>query len=184
MRRKCDMPFKMLKIQMNGDVFACPQGQLLANLYTTGPMDIWNSPRMLELREQLDTENYDEMCRKCTIVQDFKDEQPERGDEQPEREDAQPERMVQLLTRQIAEQNRQIAEKDGQIAAQNRQIAVHHRQIAEKEGRIDEKDWQIAAQNRRIDDMLHSMSWRLTRPVRYMGTLWNTMITSFRRRQT
>jgi radical SAM protein with 4Fe4S-binding SPASM domain len=74
MRRRCDMPFKMLKIQMNGDVFACSQGQPVTNLFNTEPSEIWNSPRMQKLREQLDTENYDAMCKKCPLVQNFGDE--------------------------------------------------------------------------------------------------------------
>jgi len=65
----------MLKIQMNGDVFACCQGQPVTNLSNTDPLDIWNSPRMLELREQLDSENYDALCRRCTLVQNCAEEQ-------------------------------------------------------------------------------------------------------------
>lgn len=71
MRKKCDQPFKMLKIQMNGEVFACSQGQLIGNINDfKNPIDIWNSPRILELRASLENEEYDLMCKNCPLVQD------------------------------------------------------------------------------------------------------------------
>jgi hypothetical protein len=33
------------------------------------PIEIWNSPRILELRAQLESENYDVMCKNCPLVQ-------------------------------------------------------------------------------------------------------------------
>lgn len=77
MRRKCDMPFKMLKVQMDGQIFMCSNGQpAMINAFEVNPEDIWNSPRFLELRYQLDTEKYDAMCRVCPLVQDFGEATP------------------------------------------------------------------------------------------------------------
>jgi radical SAM protein with 4Fe4S-binding SPASM domain len=60
----------MLKIQMNGDVFACSQGQLVGNMNDyESTIEIWNSPGILELSAQLEQENYDVMCKNCPLVQ-------------------------------------------------------------------------------------------------------------------
>ncbi|MFN8370375.1 MAG: SPASM domain-containing protein [Bacteriovoracaceae bacterium] len=72
MRLKCEQPFSMIKILMNGDIYMCPQGQPAnINAYTTDPLEIWNSQRFIEIRKQLDTEQYDPMCMRCPLVQDF-----------------------------------------------------------------------------------------------------------------
>jgi radical SAM protein with 4Fe4S-binding SPASM domain len=74
MRRKCDMPFNMLKIEMDGRVYMCSSGQPAnINAFEVDPLEIWNSERFKELRYQLDTEQYDDMCLQCPLVQDFID---------------------------------------------------------------------------------------------------------------
>jgi radical SAM protein with 4Fe4S-binding SPASM domain len=79
MRRKCDMPFKIVKIQMDGQIFMCSAGQPAnLNAFDVAPDSIWNSARFIELRRQLDEETYDTMCRSCPLVQDFADDRPER----------------------------------------------------------------------------------------------------------
>ena len=75
MRRKCDMPFKLVKIQMDGRVFMCSAGQPAnINAFDVEPNGIWNSPRFLELRQQLDKEQYDPMCQICPLVQSSPDD--------------------------------------------------------------------------------------------------------------
>lgn len=77
MRRKCDMPFKIVKIQMDGQIFMCSAGQPAnLNAFEVEPESIWNSSRFVELRRQLDEETYDMMCRSCPLVQDFADDRP------------------------------------------------------------------------------------------------------------
>jgi radical SAM protein with 4Fe4S-binding SPASM domain len=80
MRRKCDMPFKMLKIQMDGSVFMCSSGQPAhINAFQTDPLEIWNSESFKKLRYQLDTEEYDPMCLQCPLVQDLHGAEPENN---------------------------------------------------------------------------------------------------------
>lgn len=77
MRRKCDMPFKIVKIQMDGQIFMCSAGQPAnLNAFEVEPDSIWNSSRFVELRRQLDEETYDAMCRSCPLVQNFADDRP------------------------------------------------------------------------------------------------------------
>jgi len=71
MRRKCEMPFTMLKIEMDGSVYMCAAGQPAnINAFEVEALDIWNSDRFRELRCQLDTEHYDAMCQACPLMQD------------------------------------------------------------------------------------------------------------------
>ncbi len=69
MHRKCDMPFKMMKIQMDGSVYMCVAGQSAnINAFEVNPLEIWNSGRFKELRYQLDTAHYDAMCLRCPLI--------------------------------------------------------------------------------------------------------------------
>lgn len=63
---KCDRPFKMLRIEMDGSVFMCPAAQPAdLNAFSTEPIEIWNSPRFREVRCRLTEEKYDAVCLDC-----------------------------------------------------------------------------------------------------------------------
>jgi len=66
-------------------------------------------------------------------------------------------RLLSAVEAQRAERDRQITERDRQITERDRQIAERDRQIAERDGRI-----QL---------MLNSRSWKLTRPLRVITRL-------------
>jgi MoaA/NifB/PqqE/SkfB family radical SAM enzyme len=63
---KCDRPFKMLRVEMDGSVFMCPAALPAdLNAFTTEPIEIWNSPRFREVRCRLTEENFDAVCLDC-----------------------------------------------------------------------------------------------------------------------
>jgi radical SAM protein with 4Fe4S-binding SPASM domain len=67
--RKCERPFTMLRIEMDGTVYMCSGAQRANfNVFDADPLAIWNSDRFKELRCQLDTEEYDEICSDCHII--------------------------------------------------------------------------------------------------------------------
>ena len=67
MASDCKQPFKQLKLQMDGKVYACSQGQNIGNINETPMEKLWNSPRILELRKNLTEETYDNQCIQCPL---------------------------------------------------------------------------------------------------------------------
>lgn len=63
----CKQPFNQLKIQMDGNVYACSQGQLVGNINRQVIEEIWNGKKILELRKRLNEDNYDAMCLNCPL---------------------------------------------------------------------------------------------------------------------
>ena len=64
------MPFKLMKVEMDGSVFMCVAGQPAnINAFEVDPLEIWNSEHFRELHYQLDTEHYDAMCQGCPLIQ-------------------------------------------------------------------------------------------------------------------
>lgn len=72
MPSECKQPFHQLKIQMDGNVYACSNGQLVGNLKFLTAEEIWNGREIKELRERLITDNYDEMCLNCPLFKNKK----------------------------------------------------------------------------------------------------------------
>lgn len=63
---KCDRPFKMLRVEMDGAVYMCPAAQPAdLNVFSTEPVEIWNAPRFREVRCRLTEEKYDAVCLDC-----------------------------------------------------------------------------------------------------------------------
>lgn len=63
---KCDRPFKMLRVEMDGTVYMCPAAQSAnLNVFETEPIEIWNSLRFRELRCHLIEENFEDGCLDC-----------------------------------------------------------------------------------------------------------------------
>ena len=62
----------------------------------------------------------------------------------------------------LLERDRQINEYSRQIADRERQIADDERQIVDRNRKIDEYKWQM-------DSLYQSTSWRVTRPLRFIG---------------
>jgi len=71
--------------------------------------------------------------------------------------------LIELQLHSDAERNGQIAECDGQIAERDGQIAERDGQIAERDGQIAERDGQIAECNGKLNLILNSISWKITR---------------------
>jgi radical SAM protein with 4Fe4S-binding SPASM domain len=67
MASRCRQPFNQLKVQMDGKVYACSQGQYIGNINNTPIEQLWNSPRILELRKSLTEEDYDQQCMACPL---------------------------------------------------------------------------------------------------------------------
>jgi radical SAM protein with 4Fe4S-binding SPASM domain len=67
--RKCDKPFTMMRIEMDGTVYMCSGIQRAdLNAFEVDPLEIWNSERFKALRYKLDNEEYDEICSNCHIL--------------------------------------------------------------------------------------------------------------------
>ena len=67
MPSECKQPFQQLKIQMDGNVYACSNGQLVGNLKFLSAEEIWNGREIKELRKRLISDDYDEMCLNCPL---------------------------------------------------------------------------------------------------------------------
>lgn len=67
MPSKCRQPFTQLKVQMDGKVFACSQGQYIGNINDYSIDEIWNGNTILELRRRLVEDDYDSMCKSCPL---------------------------------------------------------------------------------------------------------------------
>ncbi|MGE4061473.1 MAG: radical SAM protein [Sphingomonadales bacterium] len=66
---KCDRPFTMLRVAMDGSTYMCQGEQPTGlNAFDVDPVDIWNSPRFRELRGQIDRREYDSTCLDCHIL--------------------------------------------------------------------------------------------------------------------
>jgi glycosyltransferase involved in cell wall biosynthesis len=79
---------------------------------------------------------------------------------------------------QIASLNQAVAERDGQIASLNQAVAERDGQIASLNQAVAERDRQLArirneadSQFVRLEQLLHSRSWQLTRPLRAAGRI-------------
>jgi len=70
---------------------------------------------------------------------------------------------------QIASLNQAVTERDGQIASLNQAVTERDGQIASLNQAVTERDGQIASLNGSIKETLISTSWRLTRPLRWIG---------------
>jgi hypothetical protein len=62
---------------MDGNVYACSQGQLVGNLNKASIEEIWNSEKIKELRQRLTSENYDSMCFNCPLFNNKKNKNDE-----------------------------------------------------------------------------------------------------------
>jgi MoaA/NifB/PqqE/SkfB family radical SAM enzyme len=63
---KCDRPFKMMRVEMDGATYMCPAALPAGlNALTTDPIEIWNSARFREVRCRLTEEKFDEVCLDC-----------------------------------------------------------------------------------------------------------------------
>ncbi len=62
-----------------------------------------------------------------------------------------------------------VAERDEQITDLNIEVAERNKEVAQLNKDLAERDEQISRLNGVIDETLGSPSWRLTRPVRYVG---------------
>jgi uncharacterized coiled-coil protein SlyX len=90
---------------------------------------------------------------------------------------------VNELKRYAANLNQVVAERDGRIASLNRAVAECDAQIASLNRAVTECDAQIASLNRAVaerdgqitllaasrDVILNSLSWRITKPLRFVG---------------
>jgi MoaA/NifB/PqqE/SkfB family radical SAM enzyme len=66
---KCDRPFTMLRVEMDGSTYMCQCEQRTGlNAFEVDPIEIWNSSRATELRRQIDMEEYDSTCLDCHIL--------------------------------------------------------------------------------------------------------------------
>jgi radical SAM protein with 4Fe4S-binding SPASM domain len=66
---KCDRPFTMLRVEMDGSTYMCQCAQPTGlNDFDVDPIEIWNSSRARELRRQIDKEEYDSTCLDCHIL--------------------------------------------------------------------------------------------------------------------
>ena len=70
---------------------------------------------------------------------------------------------------QIASLNQAVTERDGQIANLSQTVTERDGQIASLNQAVTERDGQIASLNGSIKETLISTSWRLTRPLRWIG---------------
>ena len=63
---KCDRPFVMSKINMNGTVSMCQSDRLSGyNVNSDDPLAIWNSDSYVQLRQSIANESYRGACRDC-----------------------------------------------------------------------------------------------------------------------
>jgi radical SAM protein with 4Fe4S-binding SPASM domain len=72
----CPVPFGTASVLHNGDVLLCTQdwarNEILGNLAKASIAEIWNGPRMREIRRLVSTRRYDEVpaCRDCSLWKD------------------------------------------------------------------------------------------------------------------
>jgi radical SAM protein with 4Fe4S-binding SPASM domain len=64
---------------MDGNVYACSQGQLVGNLNKASIEEIWNSEKIKELRQRLTSENYDSMCFNCPLFNNKKNKKNKKN---------------------------------------------------------------------------------------------------------
>ena len=66
--RLCDMPWRRLSLQPNGDVYPCPLSyRTVGNFFETPLEDIWDGEALARFREGVnDRERMNEDCRNCT----------------------------------------------------------------------------------------------------------------------
>jgi len=89
---------------------------------------------------------------------------------------------------QIAELNQAVAERDGQIDSLTQGVAERDGQIdsltqavAERDGQIDSLNQAVAEHGHALHEIWSSRSWRVTRPLRYMGRSARGCLSAFRR---
>ncbi len=83
------------------------------------------------------------------------------------------EKVQQLAERdqQLHERNQQLAERDQQLHERNQQLAERDGQLAERDQQLAEKDRQIYESQQQITNLLNSMSWKITAPLRSLGSI-------------
>jgi radical SAM protein with 4Fe4S-binding SPASM domain len=76
-RTVCPLPFMMLSVDINGDVYACYQKFILGNIHSESLRDIFNGEKMRELQKmQLQGGRFcHEMCGECVYPNDDVPEQ-------------------------------------------------------------------------------------------------------------
>ena len=70
---------------------------------------------------------------------------------------------------QITERDAQITERDAQITERDAQLAERDAQLAERDAQLAERDAQLVRLAQEVDALRNSTSWRLTKPVRFVG---------------
>ena len=68
----------------------------------------------------------------------------------------------------LREAQQQLAEAQKELADVNHQLSLAGHQLMEAGQRLSDRDHQISVLGERIDDLLQSRSWRLTRPLRFL----------------
>lgn len=78
-------------------------------------------------------------------------------------------------TKQIANLNQAVSERDGQISSFNQIVAERDGQVASLNQTVAERDGQVAGLNGQVanlvaeqNSLLNSMSWKITKPLRYV----------------
>ena len=69
----CNMASYYMKIEPSGDVFPCcraPRELLMGNTHEASVEEIWNGERYRELRRRMQSGDYPEVCRTCSILVD------------------------------------------------------------------------------------------------------------------
>ncbi len=80
------------------------------------------------------------------------------------------EQAVAERDEQIVSLEQGIAERDGQIASLNEQVEKLNNRLALVEMEVSERNHTVRAQADTIAELQSSTSWRITRPLRYVGT--------------
>ena len=76
--------------------------------------------------------------------------------------------QLSATDQQLSEANEQLAEAHKELAEVNQQLTLLGQQLTEVGQKLSDRDHQIHVLRSRIDDLLQSRSWRLTRPFRFL----------------
>lgn len=121
----CTAPWESFTLGANGEVrLCCHWHKVMGSTMTSSFEDVWNGPDYLEIRRDLCTGQYDDMCARCLETSSFMPDQEIRGVYRERRIQAQP-RLVTVSDPWAAARGRHVEDVRDAAAASASHTTMH-----------------------------------------------------------